>query len=358
LDLYKFFHEDGRPGHATGLVSFTFISQVGMKVFLKNCTLPPALEKFAGQEGTVMNEPEAKRSPRDNDMFDISFPAPSKRGGQGKVTRKVRRQFLEFVVDTDDTEKKELPEDDVSTRAPGQSASSSKDGATSSNEAPTIGRTPQKPEVRIEGNWKTETMQRIQPIIDEVIRIIINIGSTNHFETRIVSDLQSLNKDIDKKMLQDKAVWDGRAVEIKNSTGKLLCTITPASQSSEMSSPPDREASEPDLVPDLDPGVSDSPPSGGAGNEMVVEFNAGFDAKDHERVQPTVNKVKRILAKIGSVSSEDFEKKLEAELAIINKNKKGIKATWQPLAQYIDISDAHKDGICDITPPGVDPIEF
>ena len=34
LDLYKFFHEDGKAGHATGLAPFTFITQVGRKIFL------------------------------------------------------------------------------------------------------------------------------------------------------------------------------------------------------------------------------------------------------------------------------------------------------------------------------------
>ena len=111
---------------------------------------------------------------------------------------------------------------------------------------------PQKPEVRFEAMWSPEVtlrmQQRIQPIVDEVVRIIINIGSTNHFETRIVADLKSLNKDIDKTSLRDKALWDGRAVEIKNAAGKLLCTITPASLPSEMSSPPVREARVPNTA--------------------------------------------------------------------------------------------------------------
>ena len=101
LDLYKFFHEDGTAGHATGLGSFTFISQVGMKVILKRCALPTQLENFAGVAGTIMNEPPAKKPPRDTDKFDISFPAPSGKGtkkSNGTVTRKVSREFLEFQV--------------------------------------------------------------------------------------------------------------------------------------------------------------------------------------------------------------------------------------------------------------------
>ena len=87
---------------------------------------------------------------------------------------------------------------------------------------------------------------------------------------------------------------------------------------------------------------------------ICVKFDPDFDAKDQKRVQPTVNKVKQFLAKIGSASSEDFEKKLEAELAIINENKKGITATWHPDTQYIDVSAADKDGICTIVPHSVD----
>jgi hypothetical protein len=123
-----------------------------------------------------------------------------------------------------------------------------------------------------------------------------------------------------------------------------------------MSSHPVRETIGGEVPNTARPEPQHPSPSGGAGNEVTVAFDPSSDAKDHERVRPTVNKVKQILAKIGSASSEDFDKKLEAELAIINKNKKGTIATWHPDTQYIDISDAVCDGICTIVPAGVDSI--
>ena len=101
LDIYKYFHEDGTAGSEKGIESFQFISQVGMKVSLKECALPPALEKFAGMEGKIENEPVANKAMSDKDIFDISFPTKTKRGNS-TTTRKVRREFLNIQTGKDD----------------------------------------------------------------------------------------------------------------------------------------------------------------------------------------------------------------------------------------------------------------
>ena len=79
VDMYKYFYEDGTAGCEKGIDSFQFISQIGMTVYLRECALPPALEKYAGLKGKIENEPIANKSMNDKDIFDISFPTKTKR---------------------------------------------------------------------------------------------------------------------------------------------------------------------------------------------------------------------------------------------------------------------------------------
>jgi len=96
VDMYKYFHEDGTAGCEKGIDSFQFISQIGMNVYLRECALPPALEKYAGLKGKIENEPIANKSMNDKDIFDISFPTKTKRGNT-TVTRKIRREYLDIL---------------------------------------------------------------------------------------------------------------------------------------------------------------------------------------------------------------------------------------------------------------------
>ena len=96
VDMYKYFHEDGTAGCEKGIDSFQFISQIGMNVYLRECALPPALEKYAGLKGKIENEPIANKSMNDKDIFDISFPTKTKRGNT-TVTRKIRREYLDII---------------------------------------------------------------------------------------------------------------------------------------------------------------------------------------------------------------------------------------------------------------------
>lgn len=108
LDMYRHFHEDGKAESAKGIDSFQFISQVGTKISLKGCALPPALEQFAGMEGKIENEPLASKAMSDKNISDISSPTKTKRGNS-TTTRKVRREFLEILDDECDASKTQSP---------------------------------------------------------------------------------------------------------------------------------------------------------------------------------------------------------------------------------------------------------
>ena len=270
LDIYKYWHEDGTADHATGLASFVWINLVGLKVTLKKCALPKALERFADAEGTITNEPDAKKPPRDNDIFDVSF---------GKAKRKVKRQFLDIVERRDTSnvpfgvslvaEKKRSPKaaslgagSDVSTCATSQptsdrsyTASSSKDAqapnkddssndssSDSSSEEAIIPKAPwlnvsrqqqpasSCPTVRFESK-REKDRERVRPIIDEVKRILSNLGSTrnDNFEKRLEDELKSLNAANGNNGIQETVVWSYsvKIVEINDVEDRSVCTIIP-----------------------------------------------------------------------------------------------------------------------------------
>ena len=280
----------------------------------KKCALPKALERFADAEGTITNEPDAKKPPRDNDIFDVSF---------GRSKRKVKRQFLDIVERRDTSnvpfgvslvaEKKRSPKaaslgagSDVSTCATSQptsdrSASSSKDAQApnkddSSNDSSSDSSSDDaRPTVHFEGKWNSETKQRIQPLIDEVIRIIANISFPSELSKRLEADLASLNKYNDNS--HDTAVWDlvEQRVVIRNSKGKKLCTITPAMSEK----PACREEARIPKAPWLNVSRQQQP----ASSCPTVRFESKRE-QDRERVRPIIDEVKRILSNLGSTQRE------------------------------------------------------
>jgi len=260
---------------------------------------------------------------------------------------------------------------------------------------------PLQPEVRSaagpDTEWSTGTLQRVQPLIDKVKRIIIDTASSDLFEARIVAALQSINKDNDKMGVGDRARWDGESVQIKNSTGKLLFTINRprgASLPSEMSSHSVRETNRPEQLPDGEEEASgsgsesdeekakkdDHSSSDNSSDERIppprqptckrpaaeppsVTFECRSD--DRDRIKPIVDEVKEILKDIGSYDQGleltkeareqniQFVKQLREKLKILNDktHKKGLKdiAKWTP-CEYIAISDAENKTLCTIMP--------
>lgn len=373
LDIYKYWHEDGTADHATGLASFVWINLVGLKVTLKKCALPKALEKFADAEGTITNEPDAKKPPRDNDIFDVSF---------GKAQRKVKRKFLDIVERRDTSnvpfgvslvaEKKRSPKaaslgagSDVSTCATSQptsdrsyTASSSKDAQAPNKDDSSSDSSSEdaRPTVHFEGKWNSETKQRIQPLIDEVIRIIDNISLPSELSKRLEADLARLNKYNDN--FHDTAVWDlvEQHVVIRNSKGKKLCTITPATSEK----PACREEAIIPKAPWLNVSRQQQPASSRPGwaNEMqpTVRFETKRE-KDRERVRPIIDEVKRILSNLGSTQNDKFEKRLEDELKSLNEanGKNGLQDTvvWSSCVKIVEINDVEDRSVCTIIPDGV-----
>ena len=252
LDIYKYFHEDGTAGSEKGIESFQFISQVGMKVSLKECALPPALEKFAGMEGKIENEPVANKAMSDKDIFDISFPTKTKRGNS-TTTRKVRREFLNIQSGKDDDNLASNTKEEVSfpssacdsTREGGESpASISVSGmeeATESSpwQADPMMETPLASESMAELNlsqgdspsltsieWinvpPEDLKAKIQSYAEEVVAIFKKHKKAHKIERAI----HLLNRDMEKCIeFHCRIRWEGRCVYLYGPTMAAFCKV-------------------------------------------------------------------------------------------------------------------------------------
>ena len=255
LDIYKYFHEDGTAGSEKGIESFQFISQVGMKVSLKECALPPALEKFAGMEGKIENEPVANKAMSDKDIFDISFPTKTKRGNS-TTTRKVRREFLNIQSGKDDecNTKEEVSFPSYacdSTREGGESpASISVSGMEEETESypwqaeetppqglasestaelnlslthkGRVGDSPSLPSIEWINSFPEKAKATIQPYAEEVVAIFKKHKKAQKIERAI----HVLNRNMEKCIeFHCRIKWEGRCVRLYGPTMAPFCTV-------------------------------------------------------------------------------------------------------------------------------------
>lgn len=251
LDIYKYFHEDGTAGSEKGIESFQFISQVGMKVSLKECALPPALEKFAGMEGKIENEPMANKAMSDKDIFDISFPTKTKRGNS-TTTRKVRREFLNIQSGKDDEcntkEEVSLPSSACDSTREGGSyiespASISVSGMEETESSPWQADPMMETPLASESNpWQAELNlnspslpsiewinvppedlnAKIQFYAEEVVAIFKKHKKAQKIERAI----HLLNRDMEKRIeFHCRIKWEGRCVYLYGPTMAAFCQV-------------------------------------------------------------------------------------------------------------------------------------
>ena len=191
-------------------------------------------------------------------MFEVTF---------GKDKRKIRRELLEFTKasdsgdDDDDDEasdnndEAEKDIDEPSTEAPSESGKSS--GASSVSKT-----TPKAPEHRHNEPSKTtagtekappgpvsmrmipKTTEVVKPTGDgrvvwrttdkkplrheSMINNVKRILDKNQSEGPLKNDLNSLNRDIDKFGILDRAYVSDEGVEIRNKDNSVLCVIVPS----------------------------------------------------------------------------------------------------------------------------------
>ena len=258
LDIYKYFHEDGTAGSEKGIESFQFISQVGMKVSLKECALPPALEKFAGMEGKIENEPVANKAMSDKDIFDISFPTKTKRGNS-TTTRKVRREFLNIQSGKDDDNLDSNTKEEVSTACDStregdsytlgieSSASISVSGMEEQTEfspwqaVPMMETPPQglASESTAELNlsqgdspsllsieWINSFPEKAKATIQPYAEQVVAIFKKHKKAQKIEREIHTLNRNMEKCIeFHCRMKWEGRCVRLYGPTMAPFCTV-------------------------------------------------------------------------------------------------------------------------------------
>ena len=261
LDIYKYFHEDGTAGSEKGIESFQFISQVGMKVSLKECALPPALEKFAGMEGKIENEPVANKAMSDKDIFDISFPTKTKRGNS-TTTRKVRREFLNIQSGKDDDNLDSNTKEEVS--FPSYACDSTREGdsyiespasiSVSGMEEETefmavpmmetspqglasestaelnlsltrVGDSPSLLSIEWINSFPEKAKATIQPYAEQVVAIFKKHTRKDKAQ-KIEREIHTLNRNMEKCIeFHCRMKWEGRCVRLYGPTMAPFCTV-------------------------------------------------------------------------------------------------------------------------------------
>ena len=232
-----------------------------MKVSLKECALPPALEKFAGMEGKIENEPVANKAMSDKDIFDISFPTKTKRGNS-TTTRKVRREFLNIQSGKDDDNLDSNTKEEVSfpsyacdsTRegdsyieSPASISVSGMEEETESSpeqadpmiETPPQGLasestaelnlsltgvedSPSLPSIEWINSFPEKAKATIQPYAEQVVAIF----KKHKKAQKIEREIHTLNRNMEKCIeFHCRMKWEGRCVRLYGPTMAPFCTV-------------------------------------------------------------------------------------------------------------------------------------